>query len=109
MVVDPRHDHSLRIPRPDLSVLIGTPNACNQCHQEKDVTWAASQVKQWYDKVPAGYQQFAISLDAGRLNKPDAGKMLAQQISNISKPLILPALQPSAVCRTILTNQLSMF
>ena len=33
MVVDPRHDHSMRIPRPDLSVAIGTPNACNNCHE----------------------------------------------------------------------------
>jgi cytochrome c553 len=33
MVIDPRHDHSIRIPRPDLSVELGTPNACNNCHE----------------------------------------------------------------------------
>ena len=32
MVVDQRHDHSFRVPRPDLSVKLGTPNACNDCH-----------------------------------------------------------------------------
>jgi len=32
MVVDPRRDHSLRVPRPDLSVKLGTPNACTGCH-----------------------------------------------------------------------------
>ena len=32
MVVDMRHDHSFRIPRPDLSAKLGTPNACNDCH-----------------------------------------------------------------------------
>jgi Flp pilus assembly protein TadD len=32
MEVDPRRDHSLRIPRPDLSVALGTPNACTRCH-----------------------------------------------------------------------------
>ncbi|QDT10635.1 tetratricopeptide repeat protein [Planctomycetes bacterium K23_9] len=32
MEVDPRRDHSLRVPRPDLSVAIGTPNACSGCH-----------------------------------------------------------------------------
>jgi tetratricopeptide (TPR) repeat protein len=32
MQVDPRRDHSLRIPRPDLSVALGTPNACTGCH-----------------------------------------------------------------------------
>ena len=34
MVVDPRSDHSLRIPRPDLTVEIGTPNVCNGCHTD---------------------------------------------------------------------------
>lgn len=32
MMVDPRRDHSLRIPRPDLSVQLDTPNACTRCH-----------------------------------------------------------------------------
>lgn len=32
MEVDPRRDHSLRVPRPDLSVKLGTPNACSGCH-----------------------------------------------------------------------------
>jgi len=32
MDVDPRRDHSLRIPRPDLSVAHGLPNACSRCH-----------------------------------------------------------------------------
>lgn len=32
MDVDPRRDHSLRVPRPDLSVKWGTPNACSSCH-----------------------------------------------------------------------------
>jgi tetratricopeptide (TPR) repeat protein len=32
MEVDPRRDHSFRVPRPDLSVQLGTPNACTGCH-----------------------------------------------------------------------------
>lgn len=40
MVVDPRHDHAMRIPRPDLSVKLGTPNACNDCHKDKKPSWA---------------------------------------------------------------------
>lgn len=38
MVVDPRRDHSLRMPRPDLSVKLGTPNACTGCHLKKDTS-----------------------------------------------------------------------
>ena len=44
MVVDPRHDHSMRIPRPDLSAKLGTPNACNGCHQDRSPEWAAQQL-----------------------------------------------------------------
>ena len=66
MVVDPRHDHSIRVPRPDLSVLLGTPNACSQCHEDKHVTWAAARVKEWYGKPFDGFQKYAHALDAGR-------------------------------------------
>jgi tetratricopeptide (TPR) repeat protein len=36
MMVDPRRDHSLRVPRPDLSVELGAPNACTACHLEPE-------------------------------------------------------------------------
>jgi Flp pilus assembly protein TadD len=37
MEVHPRRDHSIRIPRPDQSVELGTPNACSRCHLDRDV------------------------------------------------------------------------
>jgi tetratricopeptide (TPR) repeat protein len=91
MVVDPRHDHSFRIPRPDLTVELGTPNACNQCHADKEAAWAALQAKQWYGKTPTGYQQFAAALDAGRNGNSNAGALLAGQINNIETPDIARA------------------
>jgi hypothetical protein len=51
MVVDIRHDHSFRIPRPDLSVKLGTPNACNDCHRDKPATWAAAAIETWHGPV----------------------------------------------------------
>jgi len=47
MGVDARRDHSMRIPRPDLSVVMDTPNACNKCHQDKDAPWALAALQQW--------------------------------------------------------------
>ena len=44
MVVHDRRDHSMRVPRPDLSVSIGTPNACTQCHTDRSAEWAAKAV-----------------------------------------------------------------
>ena len=47
MGVDPRRDHSMRIPRPDLSVVMGVPNACNACHTEQDGQWAVDALRKW--------------------------------------------------------------
>ena len=44
MGIDGRRDHSFRVPRPDLSVELGTPNACTDCHKDKSAGWAAAQV-----------------------------------------------------------------
>jgi len=45
---DHRRDHSFRVPRPDQSVVYGTPNTCTSCHTGKSDTWAADAVKKWY-------------------------------------------------------------
>ena len=37
MAIDSRRDHSIRVPRPDLSAKFGTPNACTACHIDKNV------------------------------------------------------------------------
>ena len=64
MVVDPRHDHSFRLPRPDRSVSLGVPNACGQCHEAKGAQWAADAVKSWYPQPKAGFQGFAETFAA---------------------------------------------
>ena len=42
MEVDPRRDHSMRVPRPDLSEAVHAPNACTMCHTDKDNAWATA-------------------------------------------------------------------
>ncbi len=63
MVVDPRRDHSMRVPRPDLTVSLGTPNACNGCHADRSARWAADTVDDWYGARPPHYGE---ALHAGR-------------------------------------------
>jgi len=48
MGIDYRRDHSFRIPRPDLSIKHGTPNACNQCHADETNEWADQYITQWF-------------------------------------------------------------
>ncbi len=47
MVVDDRHDHSFRVPEPRLTLELGTPNTCNQCHTDKDARWALTALENW--------------------------------------------------------------
>jgi len=67
MVVDDRRDHSFRIPRPDLTESVGTPNACNTCHTDRDAVWAAATISEWRGPdAPPPRAHFATALDAGR-------------------------------------------
>ena len=66
MVIDGRRDHSFRVPRPDLSVRLGTPNACTACHQDRDAAWAAGQVEAWYPAGRGGTPHFAEVFAAAR-------------------------------------------
>lgn len=59
MQVHARRDHSIRIPRPDRSLSLGAPNACNACHADKDAPWAVAQLKSWGVAEKSGAQTFA--------------------------------------------------
>jgi len=91
MVVDARRDHSIRIPRPDLSMKIGVPNACNGCHRDQPADWAAYLVAKWYGHEPAGFQRFAEALHAGSIGAPGARRSLAQLIADREQPAIARA------------------
>ncbi len=91
MVVDVRRDHSLRVPRPDLSLAFGTPNACNQCHQDKSIRWAADAVVKWYGPNRRQEAHFVEAIDAGRRGLPSAEKDLVALITDSQKPSIARA------------------
>ncbi len=91
MVVDPRHDHSMRIPRPDLSLKLGTPNACNNCHRDRDAAWSDKQVREWYGAAPAGFQTYAQGLYDARHDAAGAGSSLAEIIRDTDTPDIARA------------------
>lgn len=68
MEVDPRRDHSIRVPRPDLSIALGTPNACTRCHlsdakisDEKRAK--LPQYRDWIAAARAGDAEIKAELD----------------------------------------------
>jgi len=57
MVIDPRRDHSIRVPRPDLSLELGTPNACSACHVDENLEWAAQAFSEWWPDIERHYAE----------------------------------------------------
>jgi Tfp pilus assembly protein PilF len=89
MGIDTRYDHSMRIPRPDLSMELGTPNACTRCHDDKTDQWALYFVNKWYgEKKKAHYA--TILADASK-GKPGADDGLLRIINSNLYPEIIRA------------------
>jgi len=91
MVVDTRHDHSFRIPRPDISVKLGTPNACNDCHVDKPPEWCAAAIERWYGPDRKGFQNYAEAFHSAWSNQSDAAKLLAVAAADRNTPAIARA------------------
>ena len=81
---DFRRDHSFRIPRPDLSLMYGSPNACTGCHEDKDDEWAWSEFKKQYGEVDSIH--FSEKLAPGILKEPNAHIGLVELISDKTQP-----------------------
>jgi predicted CXXCH cytochrome family protein len=86
MVVDRRHDHSFRVPRPDLSVKLGTPNACNDCHADKSAQWAASAIEAWHGVNHKGFQKYAEAFHSAWNDQADAAALLAVVAADANAP-----------------------
>ncbi|MEX6687677.1 tetratricopeptide repeat protein [Danxiaibacter flavus] len=86
---DFRHDHSFRVPRPDLSVKYGTPNACNNCHTDKTVIWAANIIAQ--KSGNSRKYHFSEDLIPGSMNNAEAGPHLHKLLQDTAVPNIIKA------------------
>jgi tetratricopeptide (TPR) repeat protein len=89
MVVDPRRDHSFRVPRPDMSREYGTPNACADCHADRGDGWAAEAVERWFGSERAASP--GARLAAGRGRQPGAQAELRALAIDAAAPGIVRA------------------
>ncbi|MCB1828379.1 MAG: ammonia-forming cytochrome c nitrite reductase subunit c552, partial [Coxiellaceae bacterium] len=76
MTIDPRRDHRFGIPRPDLTISIGVPNACNRCHRDQSATWAQQQIEQWFGKRQRGDEFAHVFAKAQANTLPSANPLI---------------------------------
>jgi tetratricopeptide (TPR) repeat protein len=106
---DVRHDHGFRVPRPDLSVTLGTPNACNDCHTNRDARWAADRVVAWLGHPAGGFQGYTEAFARARAHDVGvAGELEAiadsEQVAAIARAsaLVYRARLPGSVPQALL-------
>jgi Tfp pilus assembly protein PilF len=89
MGIDYRPDHSFRIPRPDLSIKLGTPNACNRCHGDKTNQWSDQYITKWYG--PGRRAHYGTIIAAGRRQQNEAHQDLIKLAGDPLYPVIVRA------------------
>lgn len=91
MGVDYRPDHSLRIPRPDLSLTLETPNSCsaNECHADKSLQWVNEKYSQWYGETRKPH--YGEILAEARKGVPEAADKLRTLAQDTLMPVIVRA------------------
>jgi tetratricopeptide (TPR) repeat protein len=100
MVIDQRADHSFRVPRPDLSAEIGTPNACTQsgCHDDRPLSWSVDAYRKWYGE--ARKPHFGTTFAAARQGDPAAQPELVRLAGDDLSPPIVRATALELLART---------
>jgi len=90
MVVHARRDHAIRIPRPDLTEKIGTPNACQSCHADRSPEWAQTAITRAHGehRYPEHYGEVLAS---ARRGDASAIPRLSALIADDHQPAIVRA------------------
>jgi predicted CXXCH cytochrome family protein len=91
MQIDARRDHSLRVPRPDLTAATGAPNACNSCHADRTPAWAAATIKQWLGRDALSFQTFATAFHDADQQQAAALSSLRTVAASSDEPPIVRA------------------
>ena len=91
MVVHARHDHGFKVPRPDLTAAIGTPNACSKCHADKPLKFATDAYAKWWGTNRTSQPHWSTTIASGRADPRAAAPALSALIEDRQQPAIVRA------------------
>ena len=83
-------DHSISLPAPENTVAHGIPNACTECHTDKNPAWAVERLQAWW---PNGRRSKLVkraeAFSAARANRAGSlDQLLALAADPVTSPLI---------------------
>ena len=99
MVIDARRDHGMKVPRPDLSVALGTPDACSSCHADKPAAWSAAAAERWYGVPDSLPMPAAVAIAGGWAGTTEAGPTLVALARDTARPAITRATAVTLITR----------
>lgn len=102
MGIDARRDHSMQIPRPDLTINTGTPNACNKCHEDKTADWAMMHLSEWGQLRRDQQTERTLAFHAASLGQAKGQQTLQEIALSEAQPAIWRA---SAINALVVNNQ----
>jgi Flp pilus assembly protein TadD len=91
MVVHARHDHGFKVPRPDVTATLGTPNACANCHADKPQNFVTEAHVKWWGTNRTSRPDWSTTLAAGRTDPRAAAPALVALIEDRHQPAIVRA------------------
>jgi len=92
MVIDGRRDHGFRVPRPDLSEKLATPDVCTGCHKDQTTAWATQQIRQRFADSGIGSPHFAeVFAAADQGGDADTAGQLVKLAVDTAMPAIVRA------------------
>jgi Flp pilus assembly protein TadD len=109
MVVDKRHDHGFRVPRPDLTVRFGVTNACTDCHADRPPALAADAVERWHGQGRKGSQTWTEAFAAAWRGSPEAGRLLGAVAAAEDMPSIARATALAELGRHLTAARVPLF
>jgi len=88
-------DHSMSIPVPENTIRHGIPNACNNCHKDRDANWSIKQMDAWYGD--RSRQKLIRRADAFALAAKGDPRSIASLLAIFSEPAEGPLTRANAV------------
>jgi len=77
--------------RPDLSLSLGSPNACTQCHHKNKPEWAAAMLDKWYGKTWRNRPHYGTVIQAVATQGLKALPSLLELAQDSASPAIVRA------------------